>query len=238
MTTTDTGYAPAEWEFDAEVTRVFDDMLRRSIPDYDAMRDTVTDLGLRFAERGKWIVDLGCSRGEALAPFIDALGVQNRYLGLEVSPPMLEASRERFAGWIGNEVVMIRDHDLAELPLPPLPMTLILSVFTLQFIPIEHRQRIVLDAYDRLVPGGALILAEKVVGSTAVMQRTLVEAYHALKQRHGYSLDDIERKRKALENRLVPLSAEWNERLLTSAGFRHVECVWRRLNFAAWLAIR
>lgn len=236
--TTDTGYAPAEWEFDEEVTRVFDDMLRRSIPDYEAMRDTVFDLGSRFVKQHGYVIDLGCSRGEALAPFVDRFGAHNHFLGLEVSEPMVAAARERFAGMIEAGVVDIRQHDLRETPIPSVPSTLVLSVFTLQFVPIEYRQGIVYDVYDRMAPGGAFILAEKVVGSTALTQRTLVEAYHALKHRHGYSLDDIERKRRALENRLVPLSAEWNERLLTSAGFRHVECIWRRLNFAAWLAVK
>lgn len=235
---TDTGYAPDEWEFDAEVTRVFDDMLRRSIPDYDAMRETTFALGSRHVKRDLWVVDLGCSRGEALAPYVDRFGVQNRYLGIEVSEPMLAASRERFAGYIDSGYVEIRALDLRESSIPSVPATLVLAVFTLQFIPVEYRQGIVLDAYEQLTPGGAMIVAEKVVGSTGVLQRELVAEYHALKHRHGYSLDEIDRKRRALENRLVPLSAEWNERLLTAAGFRHVECIWRRLNFAAWIAIR
>lgn len=236
--TTDTGYAPAEWEFDEEVTRVFDDMLRRSIPDYAAMRDTVFDLGSRFVRDRMYVIDLGCSRGEALAPFVDRFGAHQQFIGLEVSEPMVAAARERFRGMIDAGVVDIRQHDLRDAPIPSVPTTLALCVFTLQFVPVEYRQGIILDVHDRLVPGGALILAEKVVGSTALTQRTIVDAYHDLKRRNGYSLDDIERKRRALENRLVPLSAEWNERLLTAAGFRHVECVWRRLNFAAWLAVK
>lgn len=238
MTATDTGYAPAEWEFDVEVTRVFDDMLRRSIPDYDAMRETVTDLGTRFVRPDTWVVDLGCSRGEALAPFVDRFGAHNHFLGLEVSEPMVAAARERFEGMVNAGIVDIREHDLRELPIPKLPTSLALAVFTLQFIPVEHRQGIVLDIHDRLVPGGAFLFAEKVTGATAQLQRSLVATYHDLKHRHGYSLDDIERKRRALENRLVPLSARWNEELLTAAGFRHVECVWRRLSFAAWLAVK
>jgi tRNA (cmo5U34)-methyltransferase len=234
----DTGYAPEEWAFDAEVTRVFDSMLRRSIPDYEVMRDVILDLGSRFVQRASWIVDIGCSRGEAMAPFVDRFGAQNRFLGLDVSEPMTAAARERFAGMIDAGIVSISTIDLREAPLPSLPSSLFLSVFTLQFVPMEYRQQIVADVHERLLPGGALILAEKVAGSTALMQRTLVTAYHDLKHRNGYSWDDIDRKRRSLEGKLVPLSAEWNERLLVAAGFRHVECIWRRYNFAAWLAVK
>jgi tRNA (cmo5U34)-methyltransferase len=208
-------------------------MLRRSIPDYDAMRETVLDVGSRYVVDDHAIIDLGCSRGEALAPFVDRFGVRNRHIGLEVSEPMIEAARERFGSFAD-----IRSYDLRTDRLPPLPTTLVLSIFTLQFVPVEYRQGIVRDAYERLRPGGALILAEKVLGSDPAMQAMLVETYHQLKYRHGYSLDDIDRKRRALENRLVPLSAEWNERLLRQAGFVSVECIWRRLSFVAWVAVK
>ena len=52
-----------KWEFNADVTEVFDDMLSRSIPDYEGMRRTTTELALQFAQKGTDIIDLGCSRG-------------------------------------------------------------------------------------------------------------------------------------------------------------------------------
>ncbi len=30
----------------------------------------------------------------------------------------------------------------------------------------------------------------------------------------------------------------WNEEILQAAGFRVVECFWRCLNFAGWIAIK
>ena len=38
LTERDTGYTPEQWAFDAEVSRVFDNMLSRSIPQYNVMR--------------------------------------------------------------------------------------------------------------------------------------------------------------------------------------------------------
>ena len=48
----------------------------------------------------------------------------------------------------------------------------------------------------------------------------------------------LTRKALSLEGVLVPASAEWNEGLLRQAGFAEVECLWRWLNFGAWLAVR
>jgi len=69
------GHVPdGPWAFDHEVTQIFGDMLRRSIPDLDTMRKTVFEIGARFVQPGTDVVDLGCSRGDALAPFVDAFG--------------------------------------------------------------------------------------------------------------------------------------------------------------------
>lgn len=223
------------WAFDDEVTDHFDDMLERSIPQYDVMRDTVTDLVDHYADEGGWIVDIGCSSGGALAPILSRRGARNRYLGVEVSEPMVKAARERFAGW--EQWVDIRHEDLRTY-YPPVPATTTIAVLTLMFVPIEHRQRIVAKAYDRLDTGGALIVVEKVLGDSAALDETFVKLYYDRKARNGYTPDEIERKRLALEGVLVPVTAEWNEQLLRRAGFRAVDCFWRWANFAGWVAVK
>ena len=41
-----------------------------------------------------------------------------------------------------------------------------------------------------------------------------------------------------LEGVLVPVTARWNEELLHEEGFRSVDCFWRHLNFAGWVAVK
>jgi len=114
----------------------------------------------------------------------------------------------------------------------------VLAVLCLQFVPIEYRQGIVSKAYEALKPGGALIVVEKVLGATSALDARMVELYLLDKRDKGYSQDAIDRKRLSLEGVLVPIAARWNEDLLRSAGFAEVDCVWRWLNFAAWVAVR
>lgn len=222
------------WQFDADVTTVFDDMLARSIPQYDVMRRAVFDLGTHYVQPDTYITDLGCSRGEALAPFVERFGKRNLYLGIEASEAMYLAARARFSG---DERVIIRQDDL-RLRYPHESASLTLSVLTLQFTPIEYRQRILHDIYTHTLPGGAFILVEKVIGSTAELDALLVSRYYALKGENGYSVEQIERKRLSLEGVLVPVTARWNEDLLFAAGFKQVECFWRWMNFAGWIAIK
>ncbi len=225
------------WKFDAEVTAAFDDMLQRSIPQYEVMRRTCFDLGRRFVKRSTTIVDLGCSRGEALAPFVQEFGAYNSYVGVEVSEPMLEAFKERFRTLLDVGIVRPLRADLRQ-PFRFNGSSLLLSVLTLQFTPIEHRPRILGDVYDSLVADGALILVEKVIGRDRYTDNLLTSAYLDHKRAMGYTDEQIDRKRLSLEGVLVPLTAQGNEAMLADAGFRHVECFWRWCNFAGWVAVR
>lgn len=232
------GHVPdGPWAFDDEVTSVFDDMLERSIPEFDTMRGLVFELGRRFVVDGGAVVDLGCSRGGALAPFVATFGDRASYVGVEVSPPMLDASRKRFASELDAGTVSLLDLDLRG-GYPEVVASLTLAVLTLQFLPTEQRPRVVRAAYEHTEPGGALVLVEKVRGTSAGTDELMTDLYHGLKRAQGYGDEEIERKRLSLEGVLVPATAGWNEALLADAGFTDVECFWRCLNFAGWIAVK
>jgi tRNA (cmo5U34)-methyltransferase len=229
---------PSErWEFDGDVTEVFDDMLARSIPQYEVMRQACFDLACRHQQEGTDIVDLGCSRGEAIARLTDKYGAHNHFIGVEVSPTMLEAVKTRFKGLIDCGIVNIKEHDLRE-GLPYVKASVILAVLTIQFTPIEYRLKILKDVYDYLEPNGAFIFVEKVLGASADIDTAMVDLYYDMKREHGYTEDQIQRKRMSLEGVLVPVTTRWNEELLSMAGFRQIDCFWRWMNFAGWIAIK
>lgn len=226
-----------KWTFDGDVTACFDDMLARSIPQYDVMRATTYELACKFVKPQTAIVDLGCSRGEALAPFVNRFGAHNRYIGYDVSEPMLEAARERYRGYIETNIVDIREVDLRT-DYPAAEASVTLAVLTLQFVPIEYRQSILRRIFKHTVPGGCVVLVEKVLGNTAEINEAMVTQYHSLKARNGYSQEAIDRKALSLEGVLVPVTSKWNWELLKQAGFQHIDCYWRWMNFSAWIGIR
>jgi tRNA (cmo5U34)-methyltransferase len=237
----------SRWTFDESVTAAFEDMLQRSIPDYESMRRIVTDAAgwfidtVHYGQRSGFplIVDLGASRGSALAPLVDRYGVRSKYLAIEVSEPMVEVLQQRFAGWINADRFRVEQADLrAGLPATGGPPTVFLSVLTLQFIPMEYRQTLLRQVYDSLRPGGALILVEKVLGQGYEAERLLIDLYHGMKRENGYAQEAVERKAMALEGVLVPLTARENEQRVRDAGFDLVETIWAWCNFRAWLAVK
>jgi len=239
------GHVPSgRWTFDDSVTAVFDDMLQRSIPQYEVMRATVHILARDFIRSGKLVVDLGASSGEGIAPLVQDEAARGsaapaRFVAIECSPAMLTELRQRFVSSDGTGLVTIVDHDLRS-GLPDLgeEASLILSVLTLQFVPMEYRQQLIQAAYEALAPGGAMILVEKVLGSGAWLDKQFVRHYLDNKMLNGYSAEEVDRKRLSLEGVLVPVTARWNEDMLQRAGFSEIDCFWRWLNFAGWLAVK
>lgn len=229
------GHKPGgKWEFDEQVTECFEDMLERSIPQYAVMRQLVQEIGQKFVRRGSIVVDLGCSRGGALAPLVGS-NLYLQLIGVEVSVPMAAAARTRFEG---ESMVTIEQMDLkAEYPDVGFAC-LTMAVLTLQFIPINYRQQILKRVFDTTTSGGAFIFVEKVLGNGAEIDSAMVDVYHRMKSVNGYTDDEIETKRQSLEGVLVPVTSEMNEQMLRRAGFSQVDCFWRCANFAGWVAIK
>jgi len=225
------------WQFDEGVTEVFDDMLRRSIPQYDVMRAAVTELASAFLQPDTWCVDLGCSRGEAIGDLVNAHWSDVKFVGVEVSDPMIEASRRRFAEWDQTGTVQIVKMDLTS-EYPDVRASVTLAVLTLQFVPVEYRAKIVQKIFDTTVPGGAFIMVEKVIGATHPIDKAMVDAYYRMRGENGYTQAHIARKRASLAGVMAPLQARWDEGLIRTAGFRQVDCFWRWMNFAGWIAIK
>lgn len=223
-----------QWEFNGEVTAVFDNMLERSIPGYSDMRLLVNHLSKNFLWPNATVLDLGCSRGGAIASLVANSGEDINFIGIEVSEPMRLAAASRFSN---NLNVKIINMDLKH-EFPKEKTSLVLSILTIQFTPIEYRQQIFQNIFDSLEHGGAVILVEKILGSNNSTNKLLVDEYYKLKGENGYTEEQINSKRIALEGVLVPVTAKWNEDLMTSVGFENIECFWRNLNFAGWVAIK
>ena len=227
-------YIPdGKWEFNAEVARVFDDMISRSIPDYDTMRDLTTRLGRKFITCESNVMDLGCSTGKGVEGLIDGNADCHFYL-CDTSDPMLSICRAKYSGYPN---VSIEKRDITS-SLPEAQCSLILSCLTIQFTPIEYRQRIIQNVYDSLQPGGAFLLVEKVLGYSAVIDEAMKDEYYAIKRENSYTEKQIAEKRKSLEGTLVPVTEAANRQFLSAAGFRVVETYWRYLNFCGLIAIK
>lgn len=231
------------WTFDREVAEHFDDMLRRSIPGYDEMRRIVEEIAVDridslHGRRSARVLDLGCSRGNALARIVDNVERPDdlKCLGIDVSPEMADVARQRFAD---VPQVQIAHGDVRSRLSVASAETydVVLAVLTYQFIPIEDRQLLVDNAAHALAPGGAMIVVEKCLGTTGRATAFLDRIYYDRKRANGYTDDEIAAKRESLSGVMVPQTERANVDMLRSAGLE-VEPIWRALQFAGWVATK
>jgi tRNA (cmo5U34)-methyltransferase len=110
--------------------------------------------------------------------------------------------------------------------------------FTLQFVPTNARAALLRRIHTGLLPGGCLVLSEKIAFDDAGTQQLLQELHHEYKALQGYSALEIARKRDALDNVLIPETLEVHRTRLHEAGFSRVTLWLQCLNFASLLAIK
>lgn len=228
---------PGGFRFDAEVARVFSDMIARSVPGYAETVALSGWLAGRYGRDDTRVYDLGCSLGATLFACARALaGRRVDLVGIDASAPMIERCRQRLAEQELDPRPELHRADLRDTDFEP--ASVVILNWTLQFIPPAERDALVRRLAEALVPGGVLILSEKMIDPDPRAQAELEQLHRAFKRAQGYSEMEIAAKRTEIENVLVPETAEAHRARLEAAGLGPVVCVARSLNFATLLARR
>ena len=227
------------FEFTEEVARVFPDMLKRSIPGYAASIQGIGTLAASLVQENSRCYDLGCSLGAATRAMRRNITVEGcRIVAVDNAPAMVRRCREMLAAdsKAGPAEVSVVQADLQDVEITRASM--VVMNYTLQFLPLEQRPAMIRKIAKGMIPGGILVLSEKVVDQDESVEETLVNLHHEFKRRNAYSDLEISRKRKALENVLVPETIGDHEQRLYDAGFSHVGIWLRYFNFISIIAIR
>jgi len=225
--------------FDEKVAAVFPDMLRRSIPGYSTI---ITQSGLlaeRFAQADSHCYDLGCSLGAtafAMQKQIKQPGCQ--IIAVDSSAPMLRQFEQTLAtnAPSNTPAIELRCEDITDTDIRNASVTAL--NFTLQFVTASHRLRLLKKIARGTLPGGALILSEKVIFADSAINDLNISMYHDFKRANGYSDLEISQKRTALENVLVPDTLEQHQQRLLSAGFKTCSVWFQCFNFLSLIALK
>jgi len=232
---TDAG--PGTFEFNDSVAEVFTDMLRRSVPGYEASLEAIAILARRYGRAGTRCYDLGCSLGAStLAMRRNIVEPDCEIVAVDLSPAMIGRCRKIVDADDTDLPVSIRVEDVRDVAIEH--ASLVVLNYTLQFVPVNDRSRLVRRIYDGLIDGGVLILSEKVVDEDPAIEALLIELHHEFKSANAYSDLEIARKRMALEEVLIPESTAAHLERLAEAGFNHRSVWLKHFNFVSILGIR
>ena len=155
-------------------------------------------------------------------------------VGIDRSPDMLSEARLKFgkdSSWIS---LVQSDAHTATFP----NASVVVMNYTLQFVPLVNRAKLLESVAQGLRPGGALILSEKTCFDSPEIQARYDSLYYSFKRRNGYSEEEIEAKRKALTDVLIPETLESHKKALRNAGFRLPEIFLQGYQFVSMLACR
>src|SRR5690606_11798262 len=106
---------------------------------------------------------------------------------------MVERARQRCGG---DERAEFRVEDIVSAPLERSSM--ILSYYTVQFVPPRARQDLINRIYNALEWGGAFVMFEKVRAPDARFQDIANQVYHEYKLMNEFSESEILQKQRSL----------------------------------------
>ena len=221
-----------QFEFDHAVASVFDDMLSRSVPFYDEVRQLIISLILSREEEGMQVLDLGSSTAKLLLELHSKMQTNMQLRGIDNSQAMLDRARQKTAAF-GADITL----ELADMLIYPYQdQDIIIANYTLQFIRPIQRIELVKRLYEGLNSGGIFIFSEKVIFDNAQLDKEMINIYYQYKKSQGYSAYEIAQKREALENVLVPFSIRENIQMCKEAGFHKIDTLFQWANFTTFVA--
>jgi tRNA (cmo5U34)-methyltransferase len=210
--------------FSFDTIQDFDDHIAKSIPNYHLLNDAVKDLATFFVKEDFSIVDLGCSTGS----LIESIPFDGKKLGIDISANLLPDSHD--------DTEYLRK-DLRSLVSFGSTPSLVISLFTLQFLPLADRPNILSLIYDELAEGGAFIWAEKVHEEQGELERIMNFGYYDFKGKH-FSPAEIMQKEKDLRPLMTTNTSARNMIMAENAGFTVGTMFWKFYNFEAWVFIK
>ncbi|GAA6130115.1 carboxy-S-adenosyl-L-methionine synthase CmoA [Halopseudomonas sabulinigri] len=229
----------ADFAFDEQVARVFPDMIKRSVPGYPTIIESIGLIAAQHAQPQSLIYDLGCSLGAATQSMRRHVGSEGcQIVAIDNAAAMVERCRE----YLSAQDAMLEEPLPAQVVLgdivnyPLAPCSVVVLNFTLQFVKPEERLALLTRIRQALQPGGVLILSEKLNFADTNTQQSLEQLHYAFKRANGYSDLEIAQKRSAIEYVMLPDTQEQHQQRLQQAGFSHSHIWFQCLNFCSMIA--
>ena len=213
---------------------VFRPHIEASIPGYKTrlIPDCVGQ-SIRFVQPRTNVYDVGCTTGHLLARVrrVNKARFDVRYIGIDIEPGFCAYWDKHGGDNLSFELRDARAYFYNN-------ASVILSLFTVQFIRPADKVALLKRLYDGLVEGGALIIAEKTLADTPRLQETLNSQYMDYKRSSGFSAEQILDKDRALHGQMTTWTEDEFRAALRAVGFRELMPFWRGLFFVGYLALK
>ena len=114
----------------------------------------------------------------------------------------------------------------------------ITSIFTLQFINAQERQKAYDKIYSIISNGGAFVIFEKVLANNSKYQDIFNGVYNDFKRENNFSEKEISLKSLSLRGKLDTFTSKENINCLKKAGFRKISVIFKWFCFEGYLCVK
>ena len=226
-----------KFKFDNNVAGVFDDMIRRSIPNYDQIISTIGDIAAKCAQENTHVYDLGCSLGTATISMRRKIATDNvKIIAVDNSESMIQRCQEHISAYRSHVPVELICADISDIEINN--ASVVVLNFTLQFLEPTARKQLLTKIYNGLIDGGILVLSEKLSFDKPAIHHLLDDLHLDFKRANGYSELEISQKRTALEDVMRIETTESHIKRLNECGFSQANIWFQCFNFASMVAIK
>ena len=225
----------ADFRFDKEVVKVFDDMVRRSVPGYDSMIQMIGLCARIYGQDNTNYYDLGSSTGAIILSLaLNNKSKNNQFFAIDNSKEMIRECKKNLNKKVDNLQAICDDINQVKIQ----NAAIVVLNLTLQFIDVKLRSILIKKIYEGLNPGGILITSEKVHFNDELTQNHITKLHLDFKKENGYSELEIANKRQAIENVLITETKEDHLKRLRDCGFKETSCFFQCLNFVSFLSVK
>jgi tRNA (cmo5U34)-methyltransferase len=182
-----------------------------------------------FIQDNTTVYDLGCSTGRTLKKLKEENWAKNiTFIGID--------KEERFSKHWKDADIQYLIEDLKNYKFKK-NSSLMLSMFTLQFLTTYERKNILKEIYESLITNGALILCEKVYSEDPLIQDVFTFSNYDYKTKY-FSHEEILNKEKELRAAMNILGINNLIDEIKDIGFKRVDCFWKAYNFIGLLVVK
>jgi len=223
----------ANWRFDGETVKNFEEHVAKSVPMYKDGHKLVLALSDFFVQEGSTIFEIGSSTGILSCQLAERVEQKNaRVVGIDIIEDMVRYAQGKYQR--PNLEFQCADG----LDIDMSGTDLVICYYVVQFVSPARRQLLINKIYESLRWGGALVMFEKVRGPDARFQDIATMMYTDYKLEQGYTSEEVVAKARSLKGVLEPFSTQGNRDLLGRAGFKDITSVFKYICFEGFLAIK
>lgn len=190
---------PGSWTFKTpHVAAAFDAHVREQLPWYEIATGIVAHVARHYVQEGGVVVDVGASTGNvgrALEPMLKARSARM---------VAIDQSREMVAAYTGPGECRLEDARTfdfaAERP------DLVVCFLSLMFVPVRQRASVVDAIFSAIVPGGAVVVFDKMVPRPGYVGTVAYRLTLAAKREAGASAEEVIAKELSLAGVQRPMS--------------------------------